>query len=175
MQKRIAVMYSTTEGQTEKIARHIADYLRTHGVDVALMHAGEVPLDYTLENSDAVVLGASIHVGHHQDDITEYVKKHANELNEIPSAFFSVSLSANDDMEQAEEFVEEFSKKTGWKPDHGAAFRGALQYSKYNFIKRALMRSISEKHGGDTDTSKDYEYTDWSRVEAFAGRFLESL
>lgn len=175
MQKRIAVIYSTTEGQTEKIAHHIAEYLRTHGVDVAVMHAGEVPLDYTLENSDGVILGASIHVGHHQKEVHSYVEAHVEELNAMPSAFYSVSLIANDDMDQAEEFIEEFSDETGWKPDHSRAFRGALQYSKYNFIKRALMRSISEQHGGDTDTSKDYEYTDWGRVQNFAREFYESL
>lgn len=175
MQKRVAVLYSTTEGQTEKIAHHISEYLRTHGVDVAVMHAGEVPLDYTLENSDGVIIGASIHIGDHQKDVHSYVKAHIEELNDMPSAFYSVSLIAADDPEVAREFIDEFSDETGWKPDHTAAFAGALKYTQYNFIKRAMMKSISEQHGGDTDTSQDYEYTDWNQVESFAEGFLGSL
>jgi menaquinone-dependent protoporphyrinogen oxidase len=30
------------------------------------------------------------------------------------------------------------------------------------------MRRISAKEGGDTDTSRDYEYTDWAAVDRFA-------
>ena len=30
------------------------------------------------------------------------------------------------------------------------------------------MRRIAAKEGGDTDTSRDYEYTEWKAVEAVA-------
>ena len=29
--------------------------------------------------------------------------------------------------------------------------------------------------GGETDTSRDYEYTDWVAVERFAGEFAQRL
>jgi menaquinone-dependent protoporphyrinogen oxidase len=38
------------------------------------------------------------------------------------------------------------------------------------------MRRIVAKAGGDTDTSRDYEYTDWNQVRGFArdfGRLFE--
>jgi menaquinone-dependent protoporphyrinogen oxidase len=31
-----------------------------------------------------------------------------------------------------------------------------------------MMRSIEKRQGGDTDTSHDYDYTDWDAVEGFA-------
>ncbi len=37
------------------------------------------------------------------------------------------------------------------------------------------MRRIARKAGGDTDTSKDYEYTDWNDVRGFADRFSSRL
>ncbi len=40
---------------------------------------------------------------------------------------------------------------------------------------RLVMRLISGMAGGDTDTSRDYEYTDWQAVERFAGRIASSL
>lgn len=37
------------------------------------------------------------------------------------------------------------------------------------------MKRIARKEGGDTDTSRDWEYTDWDSVEAFAAAFASSL
>jgi menaquinone-dependent protoporphyrinogen oxidase len=34
------------------------------------------------------------------------------------------------------------------------------------------MRRIVAKTGGATDTSRDYEYTDWNDVRAFGREFL---
>jgi menaquinone-dependent protoporphyrinogen oxidase len=50
-----------------------------------------------------------------------------------------------------------------------------LLYTKYNFLKRGLMKSITKKQGGDIDTSRDFIYTDWDAVDAFAREFLERL
>ncbi|MNC94612.1 Protoporphyrinogen IX dehydrogenase [menaquinone] [compost metagenome] len=50
---------------------------------------------------------------------------------------------------------------------------GALPYSKYNWVKRWMMRRIVAKAGGDTDTSRDYEYTDWNDLRAFAKEFIQ--
>jgi menaquinone-dependent protoporphyrinogen oxidase len=172
MQKRVAIIYGTTEGQTERITNFIAENLRTvGGEDVAVMHVGEVPLDYALDNSDAVVIGASIHVREHQPGVIDYVRDHAEALNAMPSAFFSVSLSGHNNEEEAQKYIAEFQEKTGWNPDITASFAGALAYREYNFIKRRLMRSIAEKGGLDTDISKNHEYTDWDDVRAFAEAF----
>ena len=48
---------------------------------------------------------------------------------------------------------------------------GALQYTKYNWFIRWVMRRIVSRAGGDTDTSRDYEYTDWKDLELFAHEF----
>jgi len=37
------------------------------------------------------------------------------------------------------------------------------------------MRLISRLAGGDTDISRDYEYTDWKALTHFARRFSASL
>ena len=48
---------------------------------------------------------------------------------------------------------------------------GALRYTHYNWLKRWMMKRIVTKAGGNTDTSRDYEYTDWAAVRAFADEF----
>jgi menaquinone-dependent protoporphyrinogen IX oxidase len=41
---------------------------------------------------------------------------------------------------------------------------GALLYTKYDFMKRFIMRVITKRAVGDTDTSQDFVYTDWDQV-----------
>lgn len=92
-----------------------------------------------------------------------------------PTGFFQVSLSsaATDETQLAEaaEYVDTFLEATDWHPDRIGLFGGALRYSKYGFLKRLMMKRIARDATGDTDTSRDYEYTDWHEVEAFAADF----
>jgi len=97
----------------------------------------------------------------------------------LPSAFFSVSLTASveDDAERAvaEAVIEEFLADTGWHPNLTATVPGAVQYSKYGPIKRFVMKRISKNAGKETDTSRDHEYTDWEDVEDFAGSIADVI
>jgi menaquinone-dependent protoporphyrinogen oxidase len=65
-------------------------------------------------------------------------------------------------------------KRTGWRPERVELFAGALPYTKYDFVTRFFMRHIVAKEGGDVDTSRDYEYTDWRAVERFARGLVEA-
>jgi len=169
---RVLVYYGTTEGQTEKVATRIADVLADRDFEIDLLNGKEVPDGFTLDGYDGAVVGASVHVGKHQEYVVEFVNRHRDALAELPSAFFSVSLTASvedeEERELAEEVIEEFLVDTGWHPNLTAAVPGAVQYSKYGLIKRFVMKRISKRAGKDTDTSRDHEYTDWEDVEDFA-------
>jgi len=67
------------------------------------------------------------------------------------------------------------SQDTLWTPQHVANFAGALPYRKYPWPLRLMMRFIVSRAGGDTDTSRDYEYTDWNAVDRFAAEFAGRL
>jgi menaquinone-dependent protoporphyrinogen oxidase len=56
--------------------------------------------------------------------------------------------------------VDHFLTSTGWRPAITKQVAGALAYSRYNWLKRWAMIRIVRKAGGDTDTSRDYEYTE---------------
>ena len=48
---------------------------------------------------------------------------------------------------------------------------GALPYTRYNWFIRLVMKRIAAKAGGDTDTTRDYEYTDWEDLRSFTEQF----
>lgn len=55
------------------------------------------------------------------------------------------------------------------------AVAGALLYTRYGWLKRWIMRRIVRKAGGDVDTTRDYEYTDWIALRELARRFAARL
>jgi menaquinone-dependent protoporphyrinogen oxidase len=172
---RVLIPYGTNEGLTAKISEFVADVIRGHGheatvVDIKGSKAPK-PDDY-----DAVIVGASIHMGKHENYVLDFVRENRDALERLPSAFFSVSMAAHDDIEEAEGYIEEFARETGWRPARVGLFGGALLYTHYGFIKRHLMKKIARDKGNpDTDTSRDYVYTEWDGVKHFVEEFLETL
>lgn len=118
---------------------------------------------------DLVVVAASLHRGHHQREVVDWVKANRTALAEVPTAFVSVSLQAADDSDdsraQTQECIDVFLEETGWHPQRSEAVAGALQYREYDVFTRLLMRLLMRSKGQPTDASHDYDYTDWDRVE----------
>jgi menaquinone-dependent protoporphyrinogen oxidase len=167
----ILIAYGTGEGQTAKVANYVADALSERGHVVTPVDVGSRGGSVSVDEFDAVVVGASIHVGKHQREVVSFARANRDLLAARPNAFFQVSLSsASDDPDrqaEAEGYVDEFREETGWHPDLVGGFAGAIQYSKYGFLKRFMMKRIAGDATGDTDTSRDYEYTNWDDVDVF--------
>jgi len=174
---RILVLYGTTEGQTGKIAHALADALRAAGVSADVADAGADWPD--ARRYDAVIVAASIHAGGYQRAVRRWVRAHAGVLNEKPTAFVSVCLAILQREARVHQelsaIVDRFVRSTGWRPSTTKHVAGALAYSRYNWFTRLAMVRIVRKAGGDTDTSRDYEYTDWADVRAFAAGFARSV
>jgi len=174
---KLLIVYGTTEGQTRKICEFIRDKATEAGHEVTLIDSTENEL--LPENFSAVLIAASVHAGNYQSSVRHYITKYHTELNEIPSTFVSVSLTAAgeepESWKELEDITDEFLDTTGWEPTHVAQVAGALRYTEYNFLKKYLMRMIAQKSGGNTDTSSDHEYTDWKQVERLIYQLQESF
>lgn len=169
------VVYGTGEGQTAKVADRLVERFSDRGHDAEAVDVADgVPAE-AVTGADAVVVGSSIHGGRHHERITSFIEESRNALEARPTAFVQVSLStATDDPERraiAAGYVDDFLETTGWAPDRIGLFGGALRYSKYGFLMRLVMKRIAREATGDVDTSRDYEYTDWEEVRAFADDF----
>jgi menaquinone-dependent protoporphyrinogen oxidase len=171
----VLIPYGTSEGQTARIAEYVAGVIQDHGVDAQAVNIKGSDEDPAPGGNEAVIVGASIHMGKHERCVRDFVRKHRDVLERLPSAFFSVSLAAYDDREEAQGYIEKFVQETDWHPAMVGLFGGALLYTQYGFIKRRLMKKIARDKGTlDTDTSHDYVYTDWESVKHFAEEFLSS-
>lgn len=182
---RAAVLYATREGQTRRIAQHVATVLRAQGCVIDVFDVGrELPADFDLTRYAALVVAASIHVGKHEPEMVRYVKRNHETLARLPTMFLSVSLSeagAEDEratarrrqraMANVETMIARFQRQTGWRPTLVHPVAGALLYRQYGPVVRAAMRFISSLVGASTDTSRDHEYTDWQALDGFASEF----
>ena len=174
----VLVIYATVEGQSRKIADHVAGRLERVGEQVVI---GDVGQEGYAEPGRfaAVALCAPIHIGRYPERMVRFIQDWKPVLDAMPTALISVSLGITSDneaeREEARAYPRKLERKTGWKAkvEHHAA--GALKYAEYDFFKRWVMRRISEKEGRPLDTSRDYEFTDWAALNAFVDSFVCGL
>jgi menaquinone-dependent protoporphyrinogen oxidase len=174
--KPILVAYATTEGQTRKVATHVADTLRALGCTVDLVNVGTPAADSVSPVYAAAILAGSLHLGAHQSALADFARRNRDWLNACPAAFLSVSLTAGlaDETSRAEcrAAAQQFLDATGFAPGIVLPVAGALPYTQYDWFRRFAMKTMAGKHGGDTDTSRDFEYTDWAALDAFAKEYV---
>jgi menaquinone-dependent protoporphyrinogen oxidase len=183
--KKLAVLYATREGQTRRIAEHAASIARARGWFTDVFDVAELDDGWKLDGYASVLLAASIHAGKHEREMLQFVKRHRTELEGMPSALLSVSLTqanAEDPARAAsvrleaqkdvQRMLDDFYTSTGFRPTRVSAVAGALLYSRYNLLIRYVMKRIAKSAGGPTDTSRDYELTDWAALDRFIADFV---
>jgi menaquinone-dependent protoporphyrinogen oxidase len=175
---RILILFASVDGQAARIAERVGEILTRAGHDIERIPVDAPGLARSLGACDAVIVGGAIRYGRHVRNLEPRVRDHVKKISARPNAFFSVSLSAGGPgarPDAARQYVATFCERTGWHPQSTAIFGGALRYTKYNLFIRFMMRLIVGIAGGDTDTTRDYEYTDWHAVERFALEFATAL
>lgn len=169
---KLLIVYATREGQTRKIALRLADHLRGSGAEVEV-HDARRPFSLALRDFDHLVFGASMHAGGLEKEIRDFIAWHQAEISARPRSFFLVLLSAaTKDQALRDEWLRDAENKFKQQIPvffhHLEMVAGALRYSQYSMPLKWIMRRIARQAGEDTDTTQDYEYTDWDQVEGFA-------
>ncbi len=186
--KPAVVLYATRQGHTRRIAEQVVESMRAREVPAESIDAACLPPRFSLSAYSSAILIASVHRGRHEPEMTKFVKLHRAELERIPSAFLSVSLSeaGAEDLSapsgyrakaaaDVDRMIDSFLAETGWHPARIKAVAGALLYTKYNFLLRLLMKRIARQAGASTDTAKDREYTDWADLDQFVDGFTQDF
>jgi menaquinone-dependent protoporphyrinogen oxidase len=114
-------------------------------------------------------------MGRFQRKLVHFVHDHGSRLERLQNVFLAVSLAAAHHSPSARQEVANtlarFTVATHWMPKRTIPVAGALLYTRYGFFTRLVMRLISKRAGGDTDTSRDYEYTDWAALSQLSRWF----
>lgn len=169
---RILLAYSTVDGHTRKICEHLRQRLQSDGHAVTLAALGE-PMAADLASCDKVVIGASIRYGKHRPAVYEFIRVNQRVLESRPSAFFTVNVVARKpgkDTPDTNPYMKGFRRKTTWRPALLGVFAGKIDYQRYGFLDREVIRFIMWLTRGPTGSHDCVEFTDWAGVDAFARR-----
>lgn len=165
----ILIAYSTTDGHTQEISYRLRLVIEQQGHRVTLISIGDEP-DVDLNQFDKLVLGASIRYGKHSKQVYRFIEKFGKVLESKPNAFFSVNVVARKPEKNKPEtnpYLQKFLKQIQWQPKELAVFAGKIDYPKYRFWDRQMIRIIMWMTKGPTDPQAVIEFTEWEQVEAF--------
>ena len=172
--KTIGIVYSTVDGHTLKICKFISEILTKLGWNVELHDISSFDKDIT--SYSKFIIGASVRYGKHNKYVEQFILNHNKELEHVDAAFFSVNLVARKTEKNSAEtnpYVIKFLNQITWKPRTVGVFAGRLDYASYSFFDSLMIKLIMKITKGPTKSEKPIEFTNWSRVEAFAKLVVE--
>ena len=173
---KIVIIYSTTDGHTREICFRLQQVIEKLGNQVVLISINDAA-SMALKSFDKIVIGASIRYGKHNPEVYEFIKRNLQVLESKSNAFFSVNVVARKPEKNQPEtnpYLKKFLKQISWKPGKLAVFAGKIEYQKYKFWDRFMIRLIMWMTKGPTDPKTNIEFTNWAQVEDF-GRIISEM
>ena len=168
----ILIAYSSTDGHTLEICQRLQQLTQQHGHTTAV-----APLTQSdaldLEAFDTIVIGASIRYGKHQPQVAQFIQRHQALLERKANAFFTVNIVArkpDKNRPETNPYLIKFLRQISWRPKLLEVFAGKLDYPRYRFFDRLMIRLIMRMTHGPTDPTAVIDFTDWKQVDAFALR-----
>jgi menaquinone-dependent protoporphyrinogen oxidase len=160
----VLIAFATSEGQTQKIVTKVAETLNGLGYHTDLVHTDSFQQP-SLDKYEKIIVAGSVHQERHQTSLENFVIATLSELQKRPTVFISVSLSAAfpEGASDAENYIYDFRKRTGWSPSLSLAVAGALHYAEYDYFKAQIIRHVILK-GHRPIPNTDYEFTDWDSL-----------
>ena len=170
----IAVYYATRDGQSRRIAEHIWRRLgdaRTLPAPRDLLPGLPPPAE--LAQAQLIVLVAAVRYGKHLPEVKSFLNAYSA-LPAPPSlALASVNLSARKPgktTSSGNPYLRKTIARHRLAPAAAVAFAGRLDYRRYGWRDRQIIRFIMLLTGGPTDPDTCIEYTSWDAVEDFAAQ-----
>lgn len=173
----ILIAYGTVEGQTKKVAQFVEKQLREAGEDVAVFDTSDRFSEPSFDGVNKVVLAASVHERRHPKDFETFVYSNREVWAEKATLFLSVSLKAafEDEIGEAQDYVDEMSLRTGLTPDAQILVPGAIHSASYDYYASQILRHVVLKGQTFDPNVRDYEFTDWDALAKGVDEFLNGV
>ena len=176
---RIALYYATRDGQSRRIAEHIAGRLAEAGIGASARDlAAALPADLDLAAAAVVVLVAAVRYGRHLPEADRLLAVYRSLQSPPPLALASVNLTARKPGKTSvagNVYLRKLIARHRLAPAVAVAFAGRLDYRRYGWRDRWIIRFIMLLTGGPTDPTTCIEYTSWPAVGDFAASVIALL
>jgi menaquinone-dependent protoporphyrinogen oxidase len=174
--RRVAALYyATRDGQSRRIAEHIFRRLAESEMlappqDVAVTP----PAD--LAAASVVVLVAAVRYGRHLPEADRFLAAYRSLKSPPPLALASVNLTARKPAKTTaagNTYLRKVIARHRLAPALAVAFAGRLDYRRYGWLDRQIIRFIMLLTRGPTKPDTCIEYTSWHAVDEFADRIAD--
>lgn len=174
-----ALYYATRDGQSRRIAEHIYRRLADSETlsppqDVAVTQ----PAPEELTAASVIVLVAAVRYGRHLPEADRFLAAYRLLDSPPPLALASVNLTARKPAKTTatgNAYLRKTIARHRLAPALAVAFAGRLDYRRYGWLDRQIIRFIMLLTRGPTDPDTCIEYTSWQAVDEFAARIADLL
>jgi menaquinone-dependent protoporphyrinogen oxidase len=173
---RMLFIYSTVDGHTLEICQRLQQVVSSCGHQASLVELTPTTA-VDLEPYDRIVIGASIRYGKHRPEVKDFIERNIAALESKPSGFFSVNAVARKAEKRGARtnpYVRKFLSRISWRPTVLGVFGGKIDYPKYGFRDKTIIRFIMWITKGPTDPNTTVDFTDWDQVDSF-GRTIANM
>jgi menaquinone-dependent protoporphyrinogen oxidase len=168
----VRVGFASRDGHAAAIARHIAERLRASGLTAESVDLAEDrPVAEILAGTTLMVVVAAVRYGKHLAPAERFLEACHTHANKPPLALASVNLTARKPAKRTAEtnpYLKKLIDRHNLRPIAATTFAGKLDYPKYRWLDRQMIRLIMYLTGGPTDGTSTIDYTEWDSVDAFA-------
>ncbi len=135
------------------------------------------PASSDLAAAAVVVLVAAVRYGRHLPEADRFLAVYRS-LHSPPLALASVNLTARKSGKATvagNTYLRKVIARHHLVPAVAVAFAGRLDYQRYGWLDRWIIRFIMLLTRGPTDPNTCIEYTSWRAVDEFAARVIELI
>ena len=154
---KIAIIYTSKYGTTEKVAASMAESLKkTNEVELFSLTTNPNP---NISEFDAVILGASIYAGQASKKMKAFCKANESVLLQKKLGLFVCGMQ-HDKEQQEKELKEVYSEILQQKAIASGFMGGAFLFEKMNYFERMIIKKIEK-------STTSVERIEWEAVECF--------
>ncbi len=167
------ICFASRDGHAKAIAERVGDRLSLAAelVDTAALSEDEA-IAAACVGRPVVALVAAVRYGRHLPPAERFLTIYRNLVTAPPLALASVNLTARKPAKRSpttNPYLKKLIARHRLAPAAAATFAGRLDYPRYRWFDRQMIRFIMALTGGPTDGTSVVDYTDWASVDAFAG------
>ena len=163
---KVLIIYGTRYGTTTEVVQDMSNTVRELGAQVDVVHL-EKGIPYPEpEEYDLVIVGSGIQAGQWTKRPLQYIEQKLESLSKTKVALFVVSGYAGNPDKVAEaqtDYLDAMSDKyPGLSPISTALIGGMFEFSRYNLVVRALVKSMVKKQlPPGEEMPEKIDFRDW--------------
>ncbi len=168
------LFYATRDGQSQRIAERIASRLAELGISAPTQNLAEgQPEPSRLAEAELVAIVAAVRYGRLLPEAEQFLSTYGALCKPPGLVLLSVNLTARKpgkDTVEGNVYLRKSIIRHRLTPVLALAIAGRLDYARYGWVDRQLIRFIMKLTGGPTDPATCIEFTPWHVVDQVALR-----